>query len=386
MSFRLASQGIIFAMNIQQPLVLLGGLTPEQFMKRHWQKKPLLVRQAIPGFKPLLSRSELFELAAQDTVESRLIRQTHPGWAVRHGPLPRRSLPAIQQPDWTLLVQGVDLHDDAVHQLMQSFRFVPDARLDDLMISYASPGGGVGPHFDSYDVFLLQAHGQRRWRIGRQKDLTVRDDTPLKVLAHFEPEEEFVLEPGDMLYLPPRYAHDGIAQGECMTYSIGFRAPKRSEMAREVLQRLAEDADDLAGEVLYRDPSQSAVDDAAAIPASLHEFAADALQRVMDDPDALARVIGEYMTEPKPQVWFDAGESSSVTSGVRLDRRTRMLYDERHVFINGEGFRAAGRDASLIRSLARERSLAAKDVARLSEGARELLLQWCEAGWVHALQ
>jgi 50S ribosomal protein L16 3-hydroxylase len=268
-------------------------------------------------------------------------------------------------------VQGVDLHDEAVHHLMQGFRFVPDARLDDLMISYASNGGGVGPHFDSYDVFLLQAHGRRRWRIGRQTDLSLRDDTPLKVLAHFEPEEEYVLEPGDMLYLPPRYAHDGIAEGECMTYSIGFRSPKRGELARELLQRLAEDADDLAGEQLYRDASQPAVADPAAIPAGLHEFAADALQRVLNDPDALARVIGEAMTDPKPQVWFEAGAATEVAAGVRLDRRTRMLHDERHVFINGEVSRRR-RDAALMRQLANLRVLGARRGAAERRRARAL--------------
>jgi len=373
-------------MDITQPLTLLGGLTPQQFMKRHWQRKPLLVRQAVPGFQPLLDRAELFELASREEVESRLVRQTHPGWDVRSGPFARRSLPALNQPDWTLLVQGVDLHDEAVHHLMQGFRFVPDARLDDLMISYASHGGGVGPHFDSYDVFLLQAHGKRRWRIGRQTDLSLRDDTPLKVLANFEPEEEYVLEPGDMLYLPPRYAHDGIAEGECMTYSIGFRSPKRGELAREVLQRLAEDADDLAGDNLYRDANQPAVADPAAIPEGLHEFAADALQRVLNDPDALARVIGEALTDPKPQVWFEAASADAdVSAGVRLDRRTRMLHDERHIFINGEGFRAAGRDATLMRQLASLRVLGGRDVARLSAGARDLLIEWCEAGWLHPL-
>lgn len=372
-------------MDITQALPLLGGLSPEQFMKRHWQKKPLLVRQAVPGFNPLLSRSELFELAASEAVESRLVRNTRPGWTVRSGPMPRRSLPPLSQPDWTLLVQGVDLHDEAVHHLMQGFRFVPDARLDDLMISFATDSGGVGPHFDSYDVFLLQAHGRRRWRIGRQKDLSLRDDTPLKVLAHFEPEEEFVLEPGDMLYLPPRYAHDGIAEGECMTYSVGFRSPKHGELAREVLQRLAEDADDLAGDGLYRDPRQAAVAEPGAIPDALHQFATEALQRVLNDPDALARVIGEYLSEPKPQVWFDSGDQGpAIDAGVRLDRRTRMLYDERHVFINGEGFRAGGRDATLMHRLANLRVLGPREVARLSPDARALLAEWCEAGWLQA--
>ena len=205
-------------MDVDQPLPLLGGLSPARFMQRHWQKKPLLVRQAVAGIKPLLSRAELFALAADAAVESRLIVRGADGWQLKRGPLARRALPPLAQRDWTLLVQGVDLHDERAHALLQQFRFVPDARLDDLMISYASDGGGVGPHFDSYDVFLLQTHGRRRWRIGRQKNLSLVEGLPLKILADFQPEQEHVLEPGDMLYLPPRWAHDGVAEGECMTY------------------------------------------------------------------------------------------------------------------------------------------------------------------------
>jgi 50S ribosomal protein L16 3-hydroxylase len=145
-------------------------------------------------------------------VESRLIVQQAKGWRMKQGPFAPRSLPPLSQKAWTLLVQGVDLHDAGAHALLQQFRFVPDARLDDLMISFATPGGGVGPHFDSYDVFLLQASGRRRWKIGRQKDLTLQEGVPLKILQNFEPEQEFVLEAGDMLYLPPRYAHDGVAE------------------------------------------------------------------------------------------------------------------------------------------------------------------------------
>ena len=168
-------------MDAHQPLTLLGGLTPAQFMRRHWHKKPLLVRQAIPGFVPPVQRTELFDLAGQDGVESRLVQQLSGAWKLRQGPLTRRALPSLKQPDWTLLVQGVDLHHQGVHALMQQFRFVPEARLDDLMVSYASDGGGVGPHFDSYDVFLLQAHGRRRWRIGRQKDLTLKEGIALRL-------------------------------------------------------------------------------------------------------------------------------------------------------------------------------------------------------------
>ena len=371
-------------MDIQQPLSLLGGLTPAQFMRRHWQKKPLLVRQAIPQFQPPVLRADLFALAAEEGVESRLVQIVKGAWKLRHGPFSRRALPALQQPDWTLLVQGVDLHNDAVHALMQQFRFVPEARLDDLMISYASNGGGVGPHFDSYDVFLLQAHGKRRWRIGRQKDLTLRDGIPLKVLDQFEPEEEFVLEPGDMLYLPPRYAHDGIAEGECMTYSIGFRAPARAELAQELLARLAEDAGDAEGSPsLYRDAGQEAVAQPAAIPAALHDFAREAMSRALAEPLVLERALGEYLTEPKACVWFEPGDARVMLEGVRLDRKSRMMYDARHVFINGESYRAAGRDATLMRRLADQRQLTARELARASNDALELLSSWCDVGWAH---
>jgi len=370
-------------MDVTLPLPLLGGLTAQQFMKRHWQKKPLLVRQAMPDFQPLLDRVELFELAAGEDVESRLVSQGQKGWQFRRGPFQRRALPALKAPDWTLLVQGVDLHHDGVHQLMQQFRFVPDARLDDVMISYAVDGGGVGPHFDSYDVFLLQAHGQRRWRIGRQKDLTLQEGLPLKILANFQPEEEYVLNPGDMLYLPPRWAHDGVAVGECMTYSIGFRQPNRGELARELLQRLAEDAEDAAGTAPYRDPAQPAVESPGAIPASMMDFAREALQTVLDDPRELQCLLGEYLTEPKANVWFETGSAPDAVGAVVLDRRTRMMHDAEHVFINGESYRASGRDAQLMRRLADLRRLETTEVARASAGARTLLQSWMEAGWVH---
>ena len=383
-------------MNVAEPLQLLGGLSPELFMKRHWQKKPLLVRNAIANFKPLLDRSELFELAAREDVQARMVVQAPanasgkaPGWQFRHGPFERRAFPPLKQVGWTVLLQGVDLQHDRVHDLMNQFRFVPDARLDDLMISYASDGGGVGPHFDSYDVFLLQAHGRRTWRIGRQKDLSLQPDVPLKILSNFVPEEEFVLEPGDMLYLPPRYAHDGIAVGECMTYSIGFRQPNRGELARELLQRLAEDAQDAVGEATYKDPKQPAVAQPGEIPAQMIEFARDALQAALLDPDALGRAMGEYLTEPKANVWFDPAdfdesEAQALPMGeLRLDRRTKMMFDASHIFINGESFRAGGRDATLMRRLCDQRFLGSQDVARTSAEARSLLATWREAGWLH---
>ena len=353
-------------------------------MSRHWQKEPLLVRGAVPGFQPVLDRAELFELASRDSVESRLVVRTDDRWNLRLGPFARKSLPPLSRPDWTLLVQGADLHDASVHRLLEQFRFVPEARLDDLMISYATDGGGVGPHFDSYDVFLLQAQGTRRWRIGRQKDLTLRTDLPLKVLARFVPEQEFLLEPGDMLYLPPRYAHDGVAEGECQTYSIGFRAPSRGELSRELLQRVADDAADSVGEGLYSDPFQPATGQPGAIPAQLQAFAREALRDALDDSLGLDRVLGEYLTEPKANVWFEVCRVSGALRELSLDRRSRMMYDAQHVFINGESYRASGPDALLMRALADQRRLGPAELADASEDARSLLRSWCRSGWAHA--
>lgn len=370
-------------MNTEQPLALLGGLSPSQFMKRHWQKKPLLVRNAIPGFVPCVGRSELVALAGQEGVESRLIVDSPKGWQMKHGPLSKRSLPPFSQKKWTFLVQGVDLHHDGVHALMQQFRFVPDARLDDVMISYATEGGGVGPHFDSYDVFLLQAHGQRRWRIGRNQDLSLQPDVPLKILQNFEAEEEFVLNPGDMLYLPPKYAHDGVAVGECMTWSIGFRAPQEGELARELLLGLADEAFEGVGDALYRDPKQTAVTTPAAVPPSLAGFARQVLEKALKNPTLLDSLLGEYLTEPKSSVWFEISNvEPDLSAGVQLDRRTKMMYDERHVFINGESFRVAGKDARFLRQLADNRCLSAASCAKLSDSAREALLDWMVADWL----
>jgi len=367
-------------MHIQHPLTLLGGISPAEFMQRYWQRKPLLVRQAIPECKPLVDRASLFAMAADSEVESRLVIKP---FKVQHGPFPRNKLPKLSQKDWTLLVQGVDLHNDKVANLMHQFRFVPDARLDDVMISFATDGGGVGPHFDSYDVFLLQTHGQRKWRIGKQKDLSLVAGVDLKVLANFDPSHEYVLNPGDMLYLPPRYAHDGIAIGECMTYSIGFRAPAQNDLARELLMRLSDETENLDA-LLYQDPCQEAVGRAGAIPKSLQNFAQVALDKSLKDPFALARVLGELLTEPKANVWFDECKVSKLPKELRLDRRSRMMYDNKHIFFNGESWRASGADASLMRHLADQRALTKVQLQTASQVAKDLLLNWCSLGWLKA--
>ncbi|HEX7238102.1 MAG TPA: cupin domain-containing protein [Gammaproteobacteria bacterium] len=351
-------------------------------MARHWQRRPLLVRAALPDFAAPLSRTELFALAARDDVESRLVRKTARGWSLVHGPFARSSLPPVRQRAWTLLVQGVDLHHAAAHDLLGRFRFVPDARLDDVMISWASDGGGVGPHVDSYDVFLLQARGRRRWRIARRFDAALDERAPLKVLRRFAAEEEYVLEPGDLLYLPPNWAHEGVAfGGDCMTCSIGMRAPQRGTLAGEIAQRLAETYDDAT---LYRDPQQRATASPAEIPPPLARFAADALQRLAAQPAAVSRALGEVLSDPKPHVWFTKRAAPWRPGAVALDRRTRMLYDSRHVYINGEAVAVSGHDAALLRALADERSLDARAARGASRFAQRLLKEWVAAGWIRS--
>ena len=362
---------------------VLGSISPQEFMRDYWQKKPLLIRQAIPGMQALISRKALFELAAVQDVESRLISgdgESQP-WQMRSGPFKPRALPPLSRPQWTLLVQGVDLHVDAFADLRDRFRFIPDARLDDVMVSYASDGGGVGPHFDSYDVFLLQAHGHRRWRISAQKNLQLRDDVPLKILSAFKPGKTMLLAPGDMLYLPPHYAHEGVAEGECMTYSIGFRTPERREMAAELLSRITEQ-EHAGAPQRYRDPAQAATAKPAQIPNELQQFALQSVQSLLQQPRDLNCALGELLTEPKPQVWFAAQDCQRRLHAVYLDKKTRMLYDADFVFINGESWRCRGDDARSLRQLADQRQL--NDLSGISPELAALIRDWVQAGWLHS--
>jgi len=368
------------------PLPLLGGISPDQFFSEYWHKKPLVIRQAIPGFTPLLSPDELFELAGLDDVESRLITFFKQRWEMKNGPI--NKIPVKEKKDWTLLVQGVNLHDDAADQLLRQFRFIPDARLDDLMISYAADGGGVGPHVDSYDVFLLQAHGQRRWQISAQKDLSLVEGMPLKILSNFTPEQEFVLEPGDMLYLPPQYAHDGVAIGECMTYSIGFRASSFQELGESFLSFMS-DTIDLPGR--YADPDLKPTEHPAEISNAMVEKIAEHIAKITFSPDDIAIFIGEYLSEPKASVYFESPEKplspkrfaqSAQKRGIKLSLKSSMLYKGKHVFINGESFAVGEDDALLLTKLADERQLSGEDLANTTPDVLEAFCLWYEDGWL----
>ncbi|KVQ73976.1 cupin [Burkholderia multivorans] len=376
------------------PTPLLGGLTPAQFMRRYWQKKPLLIRQAMPGVKPPVTRDALFDLAADYDAESRLITHFRNKWQLAHGPFEPGSLPAVTRDAWTLLVQGLDLHVDAARALLDRFRFIPDARLDDLMISYATNGGGVGPHFDSYDVFLLQVEGRRRWRIGAQQDLSLQAGVPLKILANFEPTDEWVLEPGDMLYLPPHIAHDGVADGECMTCSIGFRAPSAGELGAQFLYYLAERGGlrDSGADDLYRDPKQPAVAAPAELPPAMVERVAEFVDAIRWRKRDVAEFLGCYLSEPKSNVVFEPparplSEAAFVAQasrrGIRLDRRAALLYNARSYFINGEEgpLEEAG---EWLPELANQRQMEAKRFVTLSRvpSMTALLHEWYRAGWI----
>ncbi|WP_263141976.1 cupin domain-containing protein [Pseudomonas sp. RIT-PI-AD] len=281
------------------PLQLLGGISAREFLRDYWQRKPLLIRQALPGFESPISPDELAGLSLEETVESRLvIEHGAQPWELRRGPFAEDAFQHLPERDWTLLVQAVDQFVPEVAELLQHFRFLPSWRIDDVMISFAAPGGGVGPHYDNYDVFLLQGHGRRRWKIGQMCD----NDSPLlphgdlRILAGFEQTDEWVLEPGDMLYLPPRLAHFGIAEDDCMTYSVGFRAPSAAEVLTHFTDFLAQFLPD---EERYGDAGSPPPEDP-------HQIQRDALDRLkallaehMGDERLLLTWFGQFMTEPR---------------------------------------------------------------------------------------
>ena len=371
-------------------LTHLGEHTVARFMREAWQRTPLLIRQALPGLRPPVTRDQLFELAARDEVESRCVSAFRGRWRLAHGPFERGSLPAIARRQWTLLVQGLDLHLPAAHDLLQRFRFVSDARLDDLMASYAADGGGVGPHIDSYDVFLIQAHGRRRWRISRQRDLALVPGLPLKILADFRPSAEWVLEPGDLLYLPPGVAHDGVALGECITLSVGFRAPAWQELVEPWFLQQADRAR-LAGR--YGDPGARPARHPGVLPAAMIEQAWQRFSRLQPRRSDAIEMLLAQLTEPKAQVIFErprrpptlAAFARAAAQGrlrLRVDARSRCLYAGRRFAINGEVCAPDAFDPRLA-MLADSRRLDADSLRGAPAALLALLHDWHLAGWLH---
>ena len=372
---------------------LLGGLSANEFLARHWQRKPLLIRAALERMPVLPDRDALCSLAARDDVEARLITSFGGQWGLMHGPIahmPRR------RRDWTLLVQGVNLHDANADAVMRRFDFVSAMRLDDLMMSYAVDGGSVGAHVDSYDVFLLQVEGARRWRWNRgsQREHKLIAGAPLKLLSHFQPTDEAVLEPGDMLYLPPHCAHEGVAVGSCITASIGFRASSWNELTQEFLFAMAErEWPDGRGADRYTDRGRRASLFPAAIEPEQVDAIADRLTRIRWSRKDVEAFVGRAFSEPKAHVYFDAPRPLSLEQfktrvrgrALVLDRKTTMLYRGGTGFICGEAFEmpVARRDAFV--NLANDRTLAASRVAEAlrDDASFSLLRAWWTHGWIH---
>lgn len=366
---------------------LLGGLTPAAFLRRYWQKRALLVRDAIRGFNGLLSPPQLLRLAFRDDVESRLVLRERGRWSLAHGPFHAADFASLPSRGWTLLVQGVNLHLASGDALLRRFAFIPYARLDDLMVSYAVPGGGVGPHADSYDVFLLQGNGRRRWRVSRQRDLALKPRMPLKLLARFTPDDAWILGPGDMLYLPPDYAHDGVALDACMTYSVGFRAPSAQDLATAFLDWLR---DQLALGGRYADPDLGPAREPARIGPAMQAQCAAALNRIRWNRSVADVFLGCHLSEPKPNVYFAPPARplsrrrfamAAARRGLRLDARTQLLYDARWLFINGAVIARPGGGASMIERLANSRRT--DPGARIEGAPARLLYRWYCDGYLH---
>lgn len=327
------------------PLTHLGNISIETFLAEYWQKKPLLIRRAFADFEALISADELAGLSLEEEVVSRLITQRNQSWQVEHGPINESAFAALPEQNWTLLVQHADSLDPRINPLLEAFRFIPNWRLDDIMISYASDGGGVGPHFDYYDVFLLQAEGQRRWQIGQHCDSQspLLPDVPMKILQEFHGVEDWVLEPGDMLYIPANVAHWGEAIGECMTYSVGFRAPSHADFildyAQEVASRLSEDQ-------RYTDPTHTTRNNTGEIAPEEIQRLREILQSISADDQALAAWLGQYSTQLKQPVadMIDACSMAQVlaNSPCQLSPFNRVSYHSHggssQCFINGDQF------------------------------------------------
>lgn len=375
----------------------LSNFDIDTFLRDTWQQHPLLIRNPWNAWRNPLEPDELAGLACESEVESRLVIETGGNWKLETGPLPAERFGQLGENPWTLLVQAVDHHVPEVAALLECFRFIPNWRVDDVMVSYADNGGGVGPHFDNYDVFLVQGLGRRRWQIGDACDAATEllPHPDLRLLADFEPVEEWVLEPGDMLYIPPGIAHDGVAVGdECMTYSIGFRAPSRAELiagwAQAMLGEIAEDD-------RYGDPARIRQENpgeiAAEAIADLHAMVVEKLR----DREAFARWFGQYATAPKnPEIDWQPEQPLDrekverlLAQGIVLLRNpaTRFSFiregpDALTLFVDGAWFECRGAVAAFAEQLGAEERLAVDPALAGSDEVMELLMELMDQGSV----
>ncbi|TVP60867.1 MAG: cupin domain-containing protein [Halomonadaceae bacterium] len=363
---------------------LLGGISVAEFLQDYWQKKPLLIRQAIPDMVSPVDANELAGLACEEGVESRLVIENDAGapWQLHRGPFSESRFSELPDSNWTLLVQGLDHWVPEVADLLARFRFIPNWRVDDIMASYAPKGGSVGPHYDQYDVFLLQAEGHRDWRVGGLCDGTSPRvaGTPLNILSEFEEEHHWVLAPGDMLYLPPHLAHWGVAQDDCITLSVGFRAPGHSDILTGFTDYLS---DNLTDDQRYTDPVLTPSSHPGAITPAALERLQLILAEHINDSQALGLWFGQAMTDPKhagivpesdePLEELELGELINGGTGLRWNEGSRFAYldlphepDARALFVDGERYILRGDACALALVLADQHCIAAQDLAPLT--------------------
>ena len=315
----------------------LGEISTQDFLNQYWQKKPCLLRNALPGFTPPLNGDDLAGLACEELAESRLVSGNFQdqNWNLVHGPFEEEMFAGLPDTHWTLLVQDVEKHYPPAQELLMLFDFLPSWRLDDLMLSYAVTGGSVGPHVDQYDVFLYQAQGRRHWRIAKQFEPVLLDDCALNVLKDFDPEQEWILKPGDMLYLPPNIAHHGVALEEGMTWSIGLRAPSAQDLFMFLGESLVNSS---AGERRYSDPDLQIAARAGEIDQTAIEKMKTLMVDSIQDPATFNEFLGAFITrfrlsqEPvSPDLDLNAASLlKKLQSGSRLSRNpwTRLAWIE----------------------------------------------------------
>jgi 50S ribosomal protein L16 3-hydroxylase len=344
------------------------GMAPERFLRHYWQKRPLLIRNAFPGFESPIQPEDLAGLACEEGTLSRIVAhdRERDTWMLRHGPFDEALFPDMPHHDWTLLVQDVDKWDSDVAALLDAFDFLPRWRIDDIMVSFAAPGGSVGAHVDQYDVFLLQALGHRRWQIDASASPSTefRNDVELKLLREFHPTHEWLLRPGDMLYLPPGVPHHGVAEDACLTFSVGMRAPSAAELLGDFVDTLAAEADE---SLRYRDPDLAPAKDPAQIDDDSMRRAIEALNALrMNDPERLGDWFGRFIT-----LYRNAGEvMAAPDSADEAQSRIQFEWDLQHgarlvrhpysrmawrkaargarLYVNGEGFDLPVRDAKYV--------------------------------------
>lgn len=365
------------------------------FLRNHWQKTPCLIRNPWRDWQNPLDPDDLAGLACEDGVEARLVTRKRDDWKVEHGPFAEKRFAKTGKHPWTLLVQAVDQIVPDVAALIEPFRFVPNWRIDDVMVSYASDGGGVGPHFDQYDVFLIQGLGRRRWQVGpvADADAAMLPNDDLRLLADFTATDEWILEPGDILYLPPRFAHDGVAVGDdCMTYSVGFRAPSRAELIAHWCDHLLAE---LADDDRYADPDLLAQSNPGEIaPAALDRLHTMVSEK-LNDRAGFARWFGGFTSTPKyPDADYTPEDAvgtnalrKALERGATLERNPASRFafvrtgaDTLTLFVDGDGIDCTGETATLAEQLCALPRIEVEPALAKSAAALALLEQLINQG------